>query len=85
MVAAMLEDAATIRKSMVQTAELHATMGSNLTHMNQVVRWITTKEQHAAKIITTVAEYCLCQRVKPDVFKTDQDYVDVCLPAAVSE
>lgn len=69
---------------MVQAGELHSTMGSNLTHMNQVVRWITTKEQHASKIITTVAEYCLCQRVKPDVFKTDEEYVQACLPTAYS-
>lgn len=75
MVKSMVEDAATIRKAMVQSSELHATMGSDITHLNQVVRWITTKEQHAAKIITNVSEYCLCQRVKKDVFKTDEEYV----------
>ena len=32
---------------------------------NQATRWVNTKEEHCAKIITLVGEYCLCQRVKP--------------------
>ena len=60
----------------VQSKELHATAGSDLLAMNQVVRWINTKEEHASKIITLVSEYCLCQRVKKDVFKSDGDYVE---------
>jgi hypothetical protein len=44
--------------------------------MNQMVRWIDTKEEHASKIIKLVSEYCLCQRVKPEVFAKDSDYVD---------
>lgn len=32
--------------------------------LNQSVRWITTKEDHASKIITTVSEYFLAQRVQ---------------------
>jgi F0F1-type ATP synthase alpha subunit len=43
--------------------------------MNQMVRWINTKEEHASKIITLVSEYCLCQRVKKEVFSSDEEYV----------
>jgi len=35
-----------------------------------------TKEEHAAKIIKLVSEYCLCQRVKKEVFAEDKDYID---------
>mmetsp|Transcript_12773 Transcript_12773/g.15378 ORF Transcript_12773/g.15378 Transcript_12773/m.15378 type:complete len:207 (-) Transcript_12773:98-718(-) len=66
----------TIRKSMVQSNELHATLATNPLSMNQMVRWINTKEEHCSKIITLVAEYCLCQRVKKEVFACDKDYVD---------
>ena len=34
-----------------------------------------TKEDHCSKIITRVADYCLCQRVKPAIFKSDEEYV----------
>jgi large subunit ribosomal protein L40e/small subunit ribosomal protein S27Ae/ubiquitin C len=54
---------ATIRKAMVQIVELSAT--PNAQNFNQMTRWVNTKEEHACKIITTVSEYCLCQRVKP--------------------
>merc|ERR1712021_144403 len=33
--------------------------------INQITRWVNTKEEHAKKIIDLVADYCLCQRVKP--------------------
>jgi hypothetical protein len=59
---------------MVASKDLHATQ--DLQTLNQIVRWITTKEDHCAKIISTVGEYCLCQRVKKDVFASDGDYVD---------
>jgi len=36
-------------------------------------RWIATKEDHASKIITTVSEYFLTQKVKP-VAKDDVHY-----------
>jgi len=32
--------------------------------LNQAVRWVSVKEQHASNIITMVSEYMLCQRVK---------------------
>lgn len=74
MVQELKQHAATIRKAMMQCQDLHASATSDLLSLNQMVRWIMTKEDHCAKIITTVAEYCLCQRVKPDVFKSTEDY-----------
>jgi len=71
MVAQMKEDAATIRKAMVQSNDLHSGTPS-LLDMNQIVRWINTKEDHCKKIITTVGEYCLCQRLKPDALSPEQ-------------
>jgi hypothetical protein len=76
MVAQMKEFATTIRKAIVQSRELHATVSTDITAMNQMIRWITTKEEHAAKIITMVAEYCLCQRVKREAFASEKDYFD---------
>lgn len=75
MVAQMKQDAETIRKAMVQSKELHATAGGDLLATNQMFRWVMTKEDHANKIITRVSDYCLCQRVKPAVFKSDEEYV----------
>merc|ERR1719232_574341 len=49
---------------------------SSAQSLNQQVRWINTKEEHCSKIITLVSEYCLCQRVKKDVFASEKDYTD---------
>lgn len=35
-----------------------------------------TKEEHASKIVKLVSEYCLCQRVKKEVFASESDYVE---------
>jgi|EP01047_Picozoa_sp_COSAG01_P110586 hypothetical protein len=35
-----------------------------------------TKEDHASKIITTVGEYMLAQRVKPELFDDEAAYKD---------
>lgn len=75
-VAELKQQAATIRKAIVQANELHATASGNMQDMNQLIRWINTKEEHASKIISTVSEYCLCQRVKKDVFANDNEYVE---------
>jgi len=67
----------TIKKASIQFTELHsASSGPSALDMNQMIRWINTKEEHAKKIITLVSEYCLCQRVKKEVFASEQDYVD---------
>jgi Nickel-containing superoxide dismutase len=47
--------------------------------MNQMICWITVKEEHACKIITTVSKYCLCQRVKKEIFAEPKDYTDALL------
>ena len=41
----------------------------------QSIRWINTKEDHAASIISTVSEYMLCQRVKKELFETEAEYL----------
>ena len=48
------QDAETIRKAMVQ---INALAGSTAPQdLNQLVRWIDTKDEHADKMITTTAE-----------------------------
>lgn len=74
MVGELKQHAVTIRKAMDQAKDLHAT--GDLQGLNQLVRWINTKEDHCSKIIAAVGEYCLCQRVKKEVFASDADYVD---------
>lgn len=78
LVADVKEAVATIKKAMVQINELSATM--NAQNINQMTRWINTKEEHASKIIALMSEYCLCQRVKPvsdpkTPFKSEADYI----------
>ncbi|MEM9381434.1 MAG: superoxide dismutase [Ni] [Planctomycetota bacterium] len=55
------EDAATIRKAMAQIAELGT---ADVTNFNQVVRWVTTKEEHAQRIQDQLSQYWLAQRIK---------------------
>lgn len=54
----LMEDAATIEKAMGEIAKPE-------TVVNQAVRWVVTKDQHAAAIQDQVASYWLAQRVKP--------------------
>lgn len=76
-VAEIKQAVATIKKACVQFTELHASAnGPSAVEMNQMIRWVNTKEEHAKKIITIVSEYCLCQRVKKEVFESDKDYVE---------
>merc|ERR1711879_209316 len=58
--------------------ELSGTM--NALNINQITRWVNTKEEHASKIITLMGEYCLSQRVKPpgdpkSPFSEEKDYI----------
>ena len=78
MVAEVKECVETIKKASLKFSELHdaGRGGPSAVDMNQMIRWINTKEEHAKKIITIIAEYCLCQRVKKEVFATEKDYVD---------
>ena len=65
----LMEDAATIEKAMKQIAELGAAESPN---WNQLVRWTTTKEQHAQGIQDQLAGYWLAQRIKaPKEMKGD--------------
>jgi len=78
LVSDIMEAIATIKKAMVQINELSATM--NALNINQMTRWVNTKEEHATKIVSLVSEYCLCQRVKPvadpkSPFKSEADYI----------
>merc|ERR1712113_1084580 len=68
----------TIKKAQVQINELSANL--NALNINQMTRWVNTKEEHAGKIISLVSEYCLCQRVKPvgapkSPFTAEADYI----------
>jgi len=57
------EDTRTIAKAIKNIHDMagaHSAQG-----VNQVVRWVTTKEDHASHIIDVMANYFLAQRVKP--------------------
>lgn len=69
-VEAMLEDAATVEKSAKLIAELAGKTDAQ--SQNQLVRWIMNKEHHAQKVISTISDYFLTQRIKP----TQEDYVE---------
>ena len=67
------EDAATIRKAMAQITELGNADGTNF---NQIVRWVTTKDEHAQKIQDQLSQYWLAQRIKkPSDEKGVQTYL----------
>jgi nickel superoxide dismutase len=57
------EHAGTIEKAMKQIISLGKQTPVN---HNQLVRWITTKEDHANQIQEIVTQYFMTQRIKPD-------------------
>jgi nickel superoxide dismutase len=63
-VQSMREDAATVEKSIRLIMELAGKTDAQ--SQNQLVRWVMNKEVHAQKIITSISDYFLTQRVKPD-------------------
>ena len=69
-VKAILEDAATIEKSVKLISELSGK--SDAQSRNQLVRWVMNKEKHAQNIISSISDYFLTQRVKP----SQQDYAE---------
>jgi nickel superoxide dismutase len=69
-VQSMLEDVATIEKSITLMMELSGKTDAQ--SQNQLVRWVMNKEQHAEKIISAISDYFLTQRVKPD----QKDYAE---------
>ncbi len=69
-VTAMLEDAATVSKAV---AEIETLAGkSDAQSLNQITRWVTNKEAHAQKVIETISNYFLTQRVK----SSQEDYAE---------
>jgi len=60
--AALAEHVTTIEKSIKQIKELSAAEKQNL---NQIVRWVNNKEEHANQFTEIVTYYFLAQRIKP--------------------
>jgi len=69
-VKSMLEDVRTTAKAVKLINELASKTDAQ--SKNQVVRWILNKEKHAQKIISTISDYFLTQRVKPSA----KDYTE---------
>lgn len=65
----MIQDADTVIKAANMMAELEG--ASDVQSHQQFVRWVNNKESHAQKVIITIADYFLTQRVKAD----QEDYV----------
>ena len=61
----MLEDTATMEKAMGQINELAAKNDGQ--SANQLVRWVTTKEEHATNTQHIIAQYFMTQRLKPEM------------------
>mmetsp|Transcript_172826 Transcript_172826/g.554048 ORF Transcript_172826/g.554048 Transcript_172826/m.554048 type:complete len:181 (-) Transcript_172826:384-926(-) len=70
----LVEDAMTIRKAVTQMQELHRS--GKLQDQHQMMRWIVTKEEHAAKIMHIIADYFLAQKVKKELL-SEHDYHEV--------
>lgn len=70
----LLEDATTIRKSVVQMQELHK--AGTLQDIHQMTRWIKTKEDHAGGVMHTVADYFMAQKLKKDLL-SKEEYLEV--------
>ena len=69
-VQAMIEDTATVEKSIKLIGELSGK--SDAQSKNQLIRWVMNKEKHAQNVISSISDYFLTQRVKPD----QKDYID---------
>ena len=71
------EDAATVRKAMVQINELSTSVsGGEALALNQATRWVLTKDEAAGTLLTTVSEYMLCPRVKKELFEKNEEYLE---------
>lgn len=62
-VVSMLEDAATVEKAVLLLESLAGKTDAQ--SLNQSIRWVQNKEIHAQRIIETISNYFLTQRVKP--------------------
>lgn len=75
----MLEDQATIAKAMDKIASYESADPSKRSaqELNQQVRWVMTKEDHANKIQHVIAQYFMTQRLKPGADDAAQaTYID---------
>ena len=63
----MLEDQTTIAKAITQVQELAGKMtdGPEAQSINQITRWVATKESHATNTQHIIAQYFMTQRIKP--------------------
>ena len=59
------EDVKTIEKAMVNIESISNKKNESAQDLNQLIRWINTKEQHAQYIQNSMLEYFLAQRIKP--------------------
>ncbi len=66
----MMEDQTTIAKAIDSIAQLTDTQ--DVTVVNQLARWVATKESHATNIQHTIAQYFMTQRIKA----ADAKYVE---------
>jgi nickel superoxide dismutase len=66
----MLEDFTTIKKAMGGIRDLAGKTAP--LDLNQLVRWVNTKESHAEKTQEVIARYFMAQRIKP----TDEKYLE---------
>ena len=66
----MLEDTATVEMAYKSITNLAGKTDAQ--SQNQMFRWVVNKEKHAQKIISTINEYFLTQRVKP----SQKDYAE---------
>lgn len=57
------EDITTIEKAVTNIGELAGKKDAQ--SANQLVRWVTNKEEHAERIIRTISDYFLTQKIKP--------------------
>ena len=69
----MAEHITTIEKSMRQIQDLSAAGDKNY---NQIVRWVTNKEQHADELSHIVTQYFMTQRIKPASKSDTAAYAD---------
>ena len=71
-IAQIQEDFKTIEKAMEQINQL--SNSTNVQDLNQYIRWVNTKEDHASRIQETVSDYFLIQRIKAKIIKEDKAY-----------
>jgi nickel superoxide dismutase len=69
----MAENITTVEKSMKQIIELSQESKPN---MNQIVRWVQNKEEHADEIGHIVTFYFMSQRIKPASKSDGKAYAD---------